>query len=73
MEGGNTVKLNLGEGATWAGAGLLGMAVSLRDLADDEKGAWDKVNTTAAKQKARHKQAVVILQIVGRLHRLMRP
>src|SRR5579859_7425072 len=29
VQGGNTVKLNLGEGATWAGAGLLGMAVSL--------------------------------------------
>jgi hypothetical protein len=31
------------EGAFWAGAGLLGMVTALKDVANDEKSAWEKV------------------------------
>jgi len=32
-----------GEGALWMGAGIFGMATSIRDLADSDKNAWEKV------------------------------
>jgi hypothetical protein len=39
-----STELVIGESATWAGAGLLGMAVGLRDLFNSEASAWDRVN-----------------------------
>jgi len=36
--------LNIAEGFTWGGASLLGMAAAIKDLADDEKSAWDRVS-----------------------------
>jgi len=37
-----------GEGALWMGAGIFGMATGIRDLVDDEKNAWEKVNAALA-------------------------
>jgi hypothetical protein len=36
-------KVSYAEGAVWAGSGLLGMAVSLKGVVDDEKSAWERV------------------------------
>jgi hypothetical protein len=36
-------KVSYAEGAVWAGSGLLGMAVALKDVVSDEKSAWERV------------------------------
>jgi hypothetical protein len=36
------------EGALWMGAGIFGMATGIRDLMDDDKNAWEKVNAALA-------------------------
>jgi hypothetical protein len=36
-------KVSYAEGAVWAGSGLLGMAVSLKGVVNDEKSAWERV------------------------------
>lgn len=44
LAGGASNSLIGGETATWAASGLLGMAVSMRDLFKGEASAWDRVN-----------------------------
>ncbi len=44
LAGGAKTSVVAGESATWAAAGLLGMAVSMRDLFKGEASAWDRVN-----------------------------
>jgi len=44
LAGGAKTDVVAGESAVWAASGLLGMAVSMRDLFKDEGSAWDRVN-----------------------------
>ena len=44
LGGANPIGLNAAEGVTWTGAGILGMAAGIRDMADDSKSAFDRVN-----------------------------
>jgi hypothetical protein len=41
---GSSASLLRGEGGLWLTAGILGMAVSMKDLLDDEKSAWEKID-----------------------------